>query len=46
VASTTLREPLEWRNSIEGDVAKAAAELNEQTGKNPVFFGSGSCRQS
>ena len=32
VASTTLSEPLEWRNStlLQGDVAKAVAELKQQ----------------
>ncbi len=43
VASTTLSEPLEWRNStlLKGDVAKAVAELKEQPGKNLVVLGSG-----
>jgi dihydrofolate reductase len=43
VASTTLREPLEWQNStlLQGDVAKAVAELKEQDGKNLVVLGSG-----
>jgi hypothetical protein len=40
VASTTLSEPLEWRNStlLQGDVAKAVAELKEQPGKNLVAW--------
>jgi dihydrofolate reductase len=43
VASTTLSEPLEWKNStlLQGDVAKAVAELKEQPGKNLVVLGSG-----
>ena len=43
VASTTLSEPLEWRNSslLRGDVAKAVTELKEQPGKNLVVLGSG-----
>jgi dihydrofolate reductase len=43
VASTTLSEPLEWKNStlLQGDVAKAVAQLKEQDGKNIVVLGSG-----
>jgi dihydrofolate reductase len=43
VASTTLSEPLAWQNSrlLQGDVAKAVAELKEQPGKNIVVLGSG-----
>jgi dihydrofolate reductase len=43
VASTTLGEPLAWQNStlLQGDVAKAVAELKEQPGKNIVVLGSG-----
>jgi dihydrofolate reductase len=48
VASTTLREPLEWQNStlLQGDVAKAVAELKEQDGKNLVVLGSGELVQT
>jgi dihydrofolate reductase len=48
VASTTLSEPLEWRNStlLQGDVAKAVAELKEQPGKNIVVLGSGELLQT
>jgi dihydrofolate reductase len=48
VASTTLGEPLEWRNStlLHGDVAKAVAELKEQPGKNLVVLGSGELVQT
>jgi dihydrofolate reductase len=48
VASTTLSEPLEWRNStlLKGDVAKAVAELKEQPGKNLVVLGSGELVQT
>jgi dihydrofolate reductase len=48
VASTTLNEPLEWKNStlLQGDVAKAVAELKEQPGKNLVVLGSGELVQT
>jgi dihydrofolate reductase len=48
VASTTLSEPLEWRNSslLQGDVAKAVAELKEQPGGNLVVLGSGELVQT
>jgi dihydrofolate reductase len=48
VASTTLSEPLEWRNAtlLQGDVAKAVAELKEQNGKNIVVLGSGELVQT
>jgi dihydrofolate reductase len=48
VASTTLSEPLEWKNSslLEGDVAKAIAELKEQPGGNLVVLGSGELVQT
>lgn len=48
VASTTLSEPLEWQNStlLQGDVAKAVAELKEQAGKNLVVLGSGELVQT
>ena len=48
VASTTLSEPLEWQNTtlLQGDVAKAVAELKEQSGKNLVVLGSGELVQT
>lgn len=48
VASTTLREPLEWQHStlLQGDVAKAVAELKEQPGKDLVVLGSGELVQT
>jgi dihydrofolate reductase len=48
VASTTLTEPLEWRNStlLQGDVAKAVAEIKEQPGGNLVVLGSGELVQT
>jgi dihydrofolate reductase len=48
VASTTLSEPLEWRNAtlLQGDVAKAVAVLKEQPGKNIVVLGSGELVQT
>src|SRR5216684_4437571 len=43
VASTTLTEPLPWRNStlLEGDAAGAVAELKKGPGKDLVILGSG-----
>jgi dihydrofolate reductase len=43
VASTTLEEPLSWRNStlLQGDVVAAVAELRAQAGKDVVVLGSG-----
>jgi dihydrofolate reductase len=43
VASTTLTEPLPWKNStlLEGDAADAMARLKEQPGKHIVVLGSG-----
>jgi len=48
VASTTLGEPLAWQTStlLEGDVAKAVAELKEGEGGNIVVLGSGGLVQS
>jgi dihydrofolate reductase len=48
VASTTLSEPLEWRNStlLRGDVGKAVSELKEQPGRNLVVLGSGELVQT
>jgi dihydrofolate reductase len=43
VASTTLREPLPWRNStlLQGDAADAVAKLREQPGDDLTVLGSG-----
>jgi dihydrofolate reductase len=43
VASTTMTEPLPWRNSrlLEGDAAAAVAQLKERPGKDIVVLGSG-----
>ncbi|MEU6740214.1 dihydrofolate reductase family protein [Streptosporangium sandarakinum] len=43
VASTTLAEPLPWRNStlLKGDAADAVAALREEPDGNLVVFGSG-----
>ncbi len=43
VASTTLAEPLPWRNStlLKGDAARAVAGLRQQPGKDLVILGSG-----
>ena len=43
VASTTLTEPLPWKNStlLKGDVPDAVARLKEQPGKDIVVLGSG-----
>src|SRR5918995_3776835 len=43
VVSTTLEEPLEWKNSalIEGDLAGEVTRLKEQDGKDILVFGSG-----
>jgi dihydrofolate reductase len=43
VASTTLTEPLAWKNStlLTGDVPDAVARLKEQPGKDIVVLGSG-----
>ncbi len=48
VASTTLAEPLPWRNStlLKGDVAEAVASLKQQPGKDIVILGSGELIQS
>jgi dihydrofolate reductase len=48
VASTTLSEPLAWRNStlLDGDVAKAVAELREGEGGTIVVLGSGELVQT
>jgi dihydrofolate reductase len=42
VASTTLREPLEWNSTLlEGDVVDAVANLKQQTGDDVLIYGSG-----
>lgn len=48
VASTTLKEPLPWMNSIllKGGVPKAVAELKAQPGKDIVVLGSGELIQT
>lgn len=48
VASTTLAEPLPWRNStlLKGDVAQAVATLKQESGKDLVILGSGVLVQS
>jgi dihydrofolate reductase len=48
VASTTLQEPLPWRNSalLSGDAAAAVAELKEQPGKDFTVLGSGQLVQT
>jgi len=48
VASTTLEEPLPWRNStlLKGDAAEAVARLKEELGKDLVVLGSGELVQS
>jgi dihydrofolate reductase len=48
VASTTLKEPLLWRNSVllSGDAAEAVAVLKMQPGQDLVILGSGVLVQS
>jgi dihydrofolate reductase len=48
VASTTLEEPLSWRNStlLKGDAMGAVAELKEQPDNDLVVLGSGELVQS
>jgi dihydrofolate reductase len=48
VASTTLAEPLPWRNStlLEGDAAEAVARLKEQPGEDLTVLGSGELVES
>ena len=48
VASTTLTEPLPWKNStlLEGDVPDAVARLKTQPGKDIVVLGSGTLVRS
>jgi dihydrofolate reductase len=48
VASTTLKEPLPWINSVllKGDAVEAVARLRNRAGKNIVVLGSGKLIQS
>jgi dihydrofolate reductase len=48
VASTTLNEPLPWRNStlLPGDAVEAVAELKEQSEQDIGVLGSGALLQS
>ena len=48
VASTTLSEPLVWQRStlLQGDIAKAVAELKQGEGGNIVVLGSGGLVQT
>ena len=47
VASTTLKEPLEWNaNLIEGNLAEEVSRLKQQPGKDLVVLGSGALVQS
>jgi dihydrofolate reductase len=48
VASTTLEEPLSWKNSslLEGDAVESVATLKAQPGKDLVVLGSGELVQS
>ena len=48
VASTTLEEPLSWRNStlLQGDAMEAVAKLKEQPNNDLVVLGSGELVQS
>ena len=48
VASTTLKEPLPWKNSrlLDGDAAEAVARLRQEPGKDLVILGSGKLAQA
>src|SRR5262249_3608535 len=48
VASTTLKEPLEWQNSVllQGDAGDAVADLKSRPGKHLVLVGSGDFAQT
>ena len=48
LASTTLREPLQWSNStlLEGDAAGAVARLKDDPGADLVVLGSGELVQT
>jgi len=42
VASTTLKEPLEWNSTLlTGEIADAVAKLKEQPGEDILIYGSG-----
>src|SRR5438876_4825658 len=43
VASTTLKEPLPWKNStlLTGDIAAAVAAIKQKSARDIVFLGSG-----
>ena len=42
VASTTMKEPLEWNSTLlEGNVVEAVANLKEQAGDDILVYGSG-----
>lgn len=42
VASTTLKEPLEWNATlIKGDAAKEVSKLKQQPGQNILMYGAG-----
>jgi dihydrofolate reductase len=42
VASTTLREPLEWNSTLlAGDTAEAVSDLKQQPGADILIYGSG-----
>ena len=42
VASTTLKEPIEWNASlIKGDVAEAVSKLKQQPGQDILMYGAG-----
>lgn len=48
VVSSTLREPLPWKNStlLKGDAVEAVAKLKQQPGKDLVILGSGELIQT
>jgi dihydrofolate reductase len=48
VASTTLKEPLEWNNSVllKGDIVEAIANLKQQDGRDITVHGSGTLVQT
>lgn len=48
VASTTLTEPLPWKNStlLKGDAAEAVDKLKQEPGRDVVILGSGQLIQS
>jgi dihydrofolate reductase len=42
VASTTLKEPLEWNSTLlTGEIVDAVAKLKEQPGEDILIYGSG-----